>query len=220
MKTHLNAWIAGTAVIAALSLGGCATEEFVKKQVAEVDQKTAATQGQVDALKGQVSAEDAAQNAKNAAQDAKLNADDVKLGELDRTSRDALSRAQAAGKLAEGKFVYALVLQDDGVKFKSGKTSLTPEGEARLVEFAGKLKADNKNVYLEIQGHTDNRGSKAGNKRIGDERAEAVRLFLNKQGVALSRMSTISYGGDAPVAPNKTRDGRAQNRRVVIVVLS
>ena len=56
--------------------------------------------------------------------------------------------------------------------------------------------------------------------RLGADRAEAVRRYLNKQGVALNRMATISYGEDEPVAPNNTRDGRAANRRVVVVVLS
>jgi outer membrane protein OmpA-like peptidoglycan-associated protein len=55
---------------------------------------------------------------------------------------------------------------------------------------------------------------------LGEERAEAVRLFLNEQGVALNRMNTISYGKTAPVADNKTKAGRAQNRRVNIVVMA
>ncbi|HEX5263717.1 MAG TPA: OmpA family protein, partial [Phenylobacterium sp.] len=79
---------------------------------------------------------------------------------------------------------------------------------------------DNKNVYLEIQGHTDSKGSPAYNEMLGQQRAEAARLFLNKQGVALNRIATISYGQNDPVAPNNTRDGRAQNRRVVIIVMS
>jgi hypothetical protein len=57
------------------------------------------------------------------------------------------------------------------------------------------------------------------NLRLGEQRAEAVRRFMNEQGVALNRMSTISYGQDDPAAPNKTRQGRAQNRRVVLQVL-
>jgi len=75
-------------------------------------------------------------------------------------------------------------------------------------------------VYLEIQGHTDDTGAKTHNMRLGEDRAEAVRLFFNQQGVALNRMSTISYGDTAPVAPNTTPEGRSQNRRVVVVVLS
>ena len=58
------------------------------------------------------------------------------------------------------------------------------------------------------------------NYKLGEERAEAVRRYLNQHGVALNRIGTISYGADAPVAPNTTRDGRKQNRRVVLIVLT
>jgi outer membrane protein OmpA-like peptidoglycan-associated protein len=88
------------------------------------------------------------------------------------------------------------------------------------MDFISKLKSDNKNVYLEIQGHTDATGPKPLNERLGEERAEAVRLFMNQQGVPLNRMATISYGPDVPVAPNTTREGRAQNRRVVLIVMA
>jgi len=106
------------------------------------------------------------------------------------------------------------------VKFPTNVHKLSDEAQARLTELATRLKNDNKNVYLEIQGHTDSTGSPDYNEKLGEERAEAARLFLNKQGVALNRIATISYGQDAPVAPNNTRDGRAQNRRVVIIVMS
>jgi outer membrane protein OmpA-like peptidoglycan-associated protein len=99
-------------------------------------------------------------------------------------------------------------------------SKLSSEADQRLTEFAEKLKGDNRNVYLEIQGHTDSTGPDSANQRLGEERAEAVRLFLNQQGVPLNRMSTISYGKADPVAPNKTRTGRAQNRRVVLIVMS
>jgi outer membrane protein OmpA-like peptidoglycan-associated protein len=138
----------------------------------------------------------------------------------DKTASDALQRATAAGKLAEGKFDYAVTLSDDSVKFPTNVHKLSDEAQARLTELATRLKTDNKNVYLEIQGHTDATGSPDYNEKLGEERAEAARLFLNKQGVALNRIATISYGQDAPVAPNNTRDGRAQNRRVVIIVMS
>jgi outer membrane protein OmpA-like peptidoglycan-associated protein len=186
----------------ALSLGGCATEDYVNKKVAVVDTQAQATQAQVNQ------------------QQATLQSHDQHLAQLDQNTRDALDRAQAAGKLAEGKFLYSMVLSDDSVKFPVDGSRLSPEAQARLDEFVQKLKSDNKNVYVEIQGHTDNTGSKTANIRLGEERAEAVRLFMNKQGVALNRMSTISYGGDSPVASNRTRSGRAQNRRVVVIVLA
>lgn len=113
-----------------------------------------------------------------------------------------------------------MVLSDDSVKFKSDSAKLTPEAEQRLADFADKLKNDNRNVYLEIQGHTDNTGPDALNVKLGEERAEAVRLFMNQHGVPLNRMSTISYGKADPVTDNKTRQARAQNRRVVLIVMS
>lgn len=136
------------------------------------------------------------------------------------TAGEALDRANAAHKLAEGKFLYEVVLSDDSVKFPVDKHALSPEATQRLDELVQRLKTDNHNVYLEIQGYTDSTGTQDYNEKLGEQRAEAVRRYLNEQGVALNRMATISYGQDKPVAPNDTREGRAQNRRVAIVVLS
>jgi outer membrane protein OmpA-like peptidoglycan-associated protein len=154
------------------------------------------------------------------AQQAQLASDDTHLGQLDQATRDAMSRAEAAGKLAEGKFLYSMVLSDDSVKFPVDGSQLSTEAQSRLQDLAQKLKSENKNVYLEIQGHTDTTGNKPINMRLGEERAEAVRLFMNQQGVPLNRMATISYGDTSPVAPNNTRVGRAQNRRVVVIVMA
>lgn len=150
----------------------------------------------------------------------RMDQQDGRLSQLDATTQDALSRATAAGKLAEGKFVYSVVLSDDSVKFESGKAILSEEAKATLSQMAAKLKSDNKNVYLEIQGFTDATGTDDVNYRLGMERADSVRRYLNSQGVALNRMSSISYGPEQPVAENNTREGRAANRRVVIVVLN
>ena len=155
-----------------------------------------------------------------AGEDARVGQVDSHLSKVEGTAKDALDRANAAHKLAQGKFLYQMVLSDDSVKFPPNAHDLSPEAQARLKELADRLKAENQNVYLEIQGHTDSTGSKDHNEKLGEERAEAVRRFLNEQGVPLNRLATISYGPDVPVAPNDTREGRAQNRRVVIVVLS
>jgi len=89
-----------------------------------------------------------------------------------------------------------------------------------LDEFAAKLKGDDKNVFIEIQGHTDSIGEAAHNLKLGEARAEAVKRHLNmKGGIPLHRMSVISYGETAPVADNKVRAGRQENRRVVLVVI-
>ncbi|WP_091741612.1 OmpA family protein [Phenylobacterium immobile] len=136
------------------------------------------------------------------------------------TAGEALKRANDAHKLAEGKFLYEMVLSDDSVKFPVDRHNLSPEAEARLAELTQRLKTENRNVYLEVQGHTDASGDKTYNEKLGEDRAEAVRKYLSMHGVALNRIATISYGEDAPVAPNDTPQGRAQNRRVAIVVLS
>ena len=189
------AMLATVMAVAAVSLGGCATREYVDQHVAGVDAKVQATQSQVSQHQD-------------------------RLAQLDQSTKEALDRATAAGKLAEGKFLYSMVLSDDSVKFPVASAKLSPEADQRLTEFAEKLKTDNRNVYLEIQGHTDSRGPVSLNQRLGEERAEAVRMFMNKHGVPLNRMSTISYGKQDPAADNKTRAGRAQNRRVVLVVMS
>jgi peptidoglycan-associated lipoprotein len=97
---------------------------------------------------------------------------------------------------------------------------LTPEAQARLTSIAEQLIAANKNVYIEIQGHTDSTGTPAINQNVGMARAEAVRLFLNQRGVPLNRMASISYRDTAPVAPNDTPESRAANRRVVLIVMN
>ena len=181
--------------VSAFSLGGCATKDYVNEHVAAVDAKVVATQSRVDEHQ-------------------------THLSQLDQATQDALNRATAAGKLAEGKFLYSMVLSDDSVKFPVDSAKLSTEAQERLTAFADKLKNDNRNVYLEIQGHTDARGPATLNERLGEERAEAVRRFMNQHGVPLNRMATISYGKQDPVADNKTRTGRAQNRRVVMVVMS
>lgn len=145
---------------------------------------------------------------------------DTRVTTVEGTAGEALARANAAHKLAEGKFLYEVVLSDDSVKFPTDRHALSPEAEQRLAELTQRLKSENRNVYLEIQGHTDAVGDPEYNERLGEARAEAVRRFLSRDGIALNRMATISYGEDVPVADNATPEGRAQNRRVAIVVLT
>jgi len=184
---------------AAISMSGCATKGYVNDSVAGAETRQ---KGYTDES---IAGLEARQNAR--------------MDGIEQTSREALTRAIAAGKLAEGKFLYDVVLSDDAVKFASGRSELSADAQSRIAALASKLKAENGNVYLEIQGHTDSTGPASSNEKLGLERAEAVRRLLNQQGVALNRMATISYGEEAPVASNSTRQGRAANRRVVIVVL-
>ena len=198
--------VVGALLLGIVGLTGCATKRFVGE---EVSKSSAASEKRISEVQTQV---EAAQT--------RVREHDSKIAELDSTTRQALERAEAAGKLAEGKFIYSLVLSDDAVKFPVNRFQLSKEAEEKLTEFAERLKGENKNVYLEIQGHTDSSGPDMYNLELGEARAEAVRRFLSKQGIALNRMSTISYGETEPVEKNTSRKGRAQNRRVVVVVLA
>jgi len=196
----------GALLLGSFGLTACASKKYVGEEVAK---SSAATDKRINDVESQVEATQT-----------KVKSHDTKLAELDTATRQALERAQEAGKLAEGKFVYSLVLSDDAAKFTTNKYDLSKEAKEALDAFAERLKSENKNVYLEIQGHTDSTGSDSYNMQLGHDRAEAVRRYLNKQGVALNRMSTISYGASEPVESNKTKDGRAKNRRVVVIVLA
>ena len=83
------------------------------------------------------------------------------------------------------------------------------------------ISADPKNVFFEIEGHTDSAGSAKFNELLGQERADSVKLYLYEtHKVPLHKINVISYGEAKPVSPNKTRTGRAENRRIVVRVLS
>lgn len=194
-KRRTSLVIAGAVLLGAAGLGGCATKGYVNQQVSSVDTRVTDVS-------------------------ARVTDHDTKLASLDQNTRDALQRAEAAGKLAEGKFLYQEVLTDDSMKFPTAKATLSPEAQARLDTFVEKLKTDNRNVYVEIQGHTDATGNKDFNYKLGEQRAEAVRRYLNEHGVALNRIGTISYGADSPAQPNTKREGRQANRRVVLIVLA
>ncbi len=196
-----------------LSLGACATSK-------SVDEKIAAAQAQnaqkIESVSTQV--EDLQQKQK--ATDTHLAQTDQQISQLSSTAQDALKRAQEAGVLAKGKVVFEQTFSEDRVKFKTGKYDLSKDAESALDEFAGKVKGLNDQYFIEIQGHTDNVGGKRYNEDLGERRAESVRRYLSKsQQLPLNRMSTISYGDSAPVTDNKTRAHRAENRRVVLVVL-
>ncbi|MEY4248929.1 MAG: hypothetical protein RJA87_562 [Pseudomonadota bacterium] len=203
MFVSKSAGIAVGAMAIALGLSGCATQKYVDQQVAGLESR----QG-------------TALNEQGTKIGGRIDGLETRLNQVDQTARDALARAIAAGKLAEGKFLYSVVMTTDGsMTFARGKAILSDDSQAKLSALAAQLKSDNQNVYLEIQGHTDSSGSTKANEQVGMNRANAVRAYLAKQGVPLSRMYSATYGEEAPVADNSTRAGRAANRRVVIVVL-
>lgn len=195
-------YMVALALVMTFALTGCATKKYVQRETGTVNTRVDEVQGQVEEAQ------------------TRLDTHDTQIGEASRTAQEALKRAQDAGKLAEGKFLYETVLTDEKVKFGFDTSDLSPEAEAALDEFANQLKGDNRNVYVEIQGHTDSVGSDTYNEELGLLRAEAVRRYLSQQHkFPLHRINIISYGEGAPVSDNSSRDGRSQNRRVALVVL-
>lgn len=181
---------------------GCATKKYVEGEVGAVHTRVDTVEGQVEANQTQIAEHDR------------------EIEETSKTAQEALERAREAGKLAEGKLLYERTLSDADVRFGFDKTALTPEAGAALDSFAEPLVNRDEDVYIEIQGHTDSTGSEAYNEELGLERAETVRRYLNQEHqIPLHRMTVVSYGESEPVADNATREGRAQNRRVVLVVL-
>jgi len=198
-----------SAVVAPLLTTGCASHKFVRSedqttrtQVGEVMDEVEKVQSDVSDLQDTVGEQGEA------------------IDGLSTTTQEALDRAIAAGKLAEGKFVYETELSDDKVHFGLEQSSLSDEARQELDAFAADLQQRDENLYIEIQGHTDASGAESYNLILGEERADAVKRYLSLQHhLPLHRMATISYGESAPVADNSTREGRALNRRVTLVVL-
>jgi len=223
-----------SAAIAVFAIGGttaCATKKFVRTNVGQVNEKVDSlgrsveeTQERTRQNEGRITdvdqrAQAGIAKASQAAEAANSNANNVRTEAAAATKAvdtkvDAIDRANK-------RLVFEVVLSEDSGNFKFGKVELPQEAKAKLDEMIEKMKADPKGAYFEIEGHTDNVGDAKVNERIGLERAEAVKRYLYEQHqIPLHKMNVISYGEDKPVAPNKTREGRAQNRRVVIKVLA
>ena len=216
--------------VVVLAIGGstaCATKKFVRTSVGEVNDKVDSmgrsleeTQERTRKNEGRITEVDQkAQNAQNSANQANDAAAAANRAAVD-ARNDANSKFDTIDKTNK-RLVYEVVLSEDSGNFKFGKTVLPDEAKAKIDQMVSQLKQDPKNVFIEIEGHTDNVGDKLTNQKLGLERAEAVQRYLYEQyQIPLHKMNVISYGEDKPIAPNNTRDGRAQNRRVVIKVLS
>jgi outer membrane protein OmpA-like peptidoglycan-associated protein len=99
------------------------------------------------------------------------------------------------------------------VQFATGKATLTPDSFARL-DTVAEYMTHRKRAQLEISGHTDTTGKKAANKKLSQDRADAVRDYLVSKGVDGGRIKAVGYGDEKPIAPNDTAEGRQRNRRI------
>jgi outer membrane protein OmpA-like peptidoglycan-associated protein len=216
----------GAIAISALALGGtsaCATKKMVRQRVGEVNDKVTTLSASVE------------ENQQ------RTKANEGRIGEVDSKAQAADQKAQAAGQRADAAYsaadkvnaradaieaaskrlVFEVVLSEDKGGFKFNQTKMPDDMQAQIDQIVSQLKANPNGGYIEIEGHTDNVGDKNVNYKLGLERAEAVKRYLyENQQIPLHKINVISYGEEKPIAPNKTKAGRAQNRRVVIKVLA
>jgi len=214
------------AAVAFLGVTGCATKNYVKSQTAPIidhtntlDTKTAENNRNLHDVddratagikQAQSAADTAAQNAQNATKDA---------GTADSAANDAVHRADSLDSVVKGLDNYKQ-MADVTVTFGFDKAVLTKDDKDQLDTFAAGL-GNAKSYILEVTGGTDSTGSAAYNYDLSQRRADSVVQYLAaKYGIAAHRFYLIGIGKDKEVAPNTTADGRKQNRRVEVQLLS
>lgn len=209
MRNHRMVATAGIFVlIAVLAATGCATKKYVNTEMAALDKKVEGVE---------TSVEDSQKRIKE--HDEKLTSIGSLITQHDSQFVAVDGKIEEVKKMVQGTLVMKESLKSSDAKFKWDSAELSPEAKAILDRFVEQLIALNKGVWMEIQGHTDKTGEESWNQVLGKKRADAVMDYLYKtHHIPLHRMQTISFGSTMPVADNSQRDGRAQNRRVDILV--
>jgi OmpA-OmpF porin, OOP family len=214
------------AALAAVGATGCATKNYVRNETAplvehtnQLDEKTAANNRQIHDVddraqagikQAQGAADTAGQNAQNAAKAA---------GDADLAANNAVHRADSLESVVKGLDSYKPVA-NIAVTFGFDKAVLTKEDRDQLDGFAAQL-TSTKGYILEVTGGTDSIGPAQYNYDLSQRRADAVVQYLaSKYAIPAHRFYLIGIGKDKEVAPNTTAEGRKQNRRVEVQLLS
>jgi len=191
-----------------------------EKQQAQLEaQQQAEQRKQADAAAAQADAEaqrarEEAQRAREAQQQAELNKQqaDRQAAQARERLREQLNQVLQTTETARG-----LIVNMNDVLFDFNKYSLKPEAREKLAKVSGILLAY-PNLKLHVEGYTDNIGSDEYNDKLSEERADSVRDFLESQNVPDADLTATGFGKSDPVADNSTNAGRAENRRVELVV--
>lgn len=193
-------------------------EQAAERSKAEAEQQ-AARRAQADAQRAQAEAaaaeaEARAQKARQEQQDAEQSAQQAaqQTEQMRERLKQQLNQVLQTTETARG-----LIVNMSDVLFDFNKYSLKPDARVKLAKVSGILLAY-PNLTLQVEGYTDNIGSDEYNQKLSEERANAVRDFLVSQSVPQGSISATGYGKANPIADNSTNAGRAQNRRVQLVV--
>jgi len=224
---RMNMYVAAALALTVAATSACATKKFVRTEVGDVNteintlgtsleatqERTRQNETKIEEVDTKADAASRSAGEARAVGDATASA----TKEVDTRLTGQVNGIEASAR----RLVFEVTLSEDQGNFKSGRTTMPDDAKARLDEMIGQLKADPKNAFIEIEGYTDNVGTTAFNQQLGLERAETVKRYLHEQHqMPLHKMNVISYGEEKPVATNSTRAGRAQNRRVVVRVMS
>jgi len=141
----------------------------------------------------------------------------VDLGGIADKAKSGKSMGQAAADTFTKKLKKAQ--NDKGpIRFKKGKSEIDPACDPTM-KYIAKIIKDTPGFHVQVDGHTDNVGNPESNKKLSQERAEAVAKYLvEKKGVDAKRLSAKGFGDTQPIGDNKTDKGRAKNRRVDFTV--
>ena len=217
----VNMLAVGTIVVGTTT--ACATKKFVRTEVETVGTRVETLSQSLESTQ-----EATRQNG------TRITAVDAKADQVGIWAKEAQTAATTANtavaataakidavEASTKRLVYEVVISEDQGQFKFGSAALPEPVQQRIDQMIAELKSNPRGNYVEIEGHTDSSGDKMVNQRIGEARAEAVKRYLYEaHQVPLHKINVISWGEDKPVSPNNTRDGRSQNRRVVIRILA
>jgi len=148
---------------------------------------------------------------------AQLDAEKVARADAEKKAAQALADLQKIASVKQETRGMVITLSGS-VLFETDKAALLPQAMNKLNDVADALIKGNPDSNITIEGHTDSTGSRDHNMVLSQQRAEAVKQALVGRGVSADRIKTVGVGPDRPIADNKSPEGRADNRRVEIVV--
>jgi outer membrane protein OmpA-like peptidoglycan-associated protein len=192
-----------------------------KAQLAEAQARIAQSERETaeSIQRGQIAQARAQADTKNqlANTTAELSSERQARAEAERRTQEALAALEFASVKKDVR--GTVITLPGGVLFTSGKSQLLPAARAKLSEVATALTKD-PGATIVVEGYTDSRGGAEMNQQLSTSRAQTVRDFLVSKGVAADHITSEGFGMSQPVADNTSAEGRANNRRVEIVVHS
>ena len=198
----------------------CAGKGYVNASTDEVAQRVVALSQQLDESESQIDRNTAGISGVGQTANAARRTADLAAASAAAANETARAASAAAEALTARRLLFEVVLRESASDFQFGLATIPETARARIDALVEQVKTNAVGGYFEIEGHADATGPQGVNDRLGLRRAEAVKRYLYEtHAVPLHTINVISYGESQPAAPNTTREGRAQNRRVVIKVL-